>query len=232
MRLDLLRARLEPLPRHLPPPPRQLTPVVVGAPDGRPPATPGFPDPARRRAAVLILFHADEQGDAMLTLTERSAGGHRHAGQISLPGGAIDESDASVVAAALREASEEVGLDTGQAGVRVIGALPAVDVPVSGFLVHPVIAFAERPPVLTPDGYEVAEIISAPMAAFLPGAPIEIVTAERDGYLFRYGGYRIGVHHVWGATAFLLARLGAFVGQRDQADLTTARPLTNRIRRD
>ena len=230
MRLELLRARLEPLPLHLPPPPRQLTPVVVGGTDGRP-AAPTFPGPARRRAAVLILFHADEQGDALLTLTERSAGGHRHAGQISLPGGAIDETDESVVAAALREASEEVGLDTDQAGVSVIGALPTVDVPVSGFLVHPVVAFAERPPALAPDGYEVAEIIAAPMAAFLPGAPIEIVTADRDGYMLRYGGYRIGVHHVWGATAFLLARLGAFVGQRDQADLTRAHPLTSRIRR-
>ena len=47
-------------------------------------------------------------------------------------------------------------------------------------------------PELTPDGYEVAAILTAPLAAFLPGAPIEIVTAERDGYRLRYGGYRVG----------------------------------------
>lgn len=170
-----------------------------------------FEDLPRRRAAVLILFHPDERGVALLTLTERSAGGHRHAGQISLPGGAIDTSDESSIAAALREAREEVGLDKEQAAVSVVGLLPTVDVRVSGFMVHPVVAFAERAPLLRPDGYEVARIFSAPMAAFLPGAPIEMVTADREGYRLRYGGYRVGAHHVWGATAFLLSRLGAYV---------------------
>jgi hypothetical protein len=80
-------------------------------------------------------------------------------------------------------------------------------------MVAPVVAFAERPPQLTPDGYEVASIICAPLAAFVAGAPIEIVTAERDGYQLRYGAYRVGEHLVWGATAMMLGRLGAFLGQ-------------------
>ena len=66
---------------------------------------------------MLILLYPDEAGEAHLILTERASGGHRHAGQISLPGGAIDETDASPTAAALREAREEVGLDPEQAGV-------------------------------------------------------------------------------------------------------------------
>jgi 8-oxo-dGTP pyrophosphatase MutT (NUDIX family) len=159
---------------------------------------------------VLILIHPDADGEACLVLTERSPGEHRHAGQISLPGGAIEKGE-SIEAAALREAYEEVGLDAEAAAVHVQGVLPEVDVRVSGFMVHPVIAFAERPPELTPDGYEVASILTAPLAAFLPDAPIEMVTAERDGFRLRYGAYRVGDHLVWGATAGILGRLGAYL---------------------
>jgi len=57
-----------------------------------------------------------------------------------------------------------------------------------------------------------AAIFSAPLSAFLPGAPVEIVEDERDGFHLRYGGFRIGSHHVWGATAMMLGRFGAFLG--------------------
>ena len=163
---------------------------------------------------MLILIHPDEEDNACLVLTERSPGEHRHAGQISLPGGAIDDDDVSVEAAALREAYEEVGLDPRQTGLHVQGVLPVIEAPVSGFMVHPVIAFADSAPQLTPDGYEVASIITAPLAAFLPEAPIEIVTAERDGYRLRYGAYRVGEHLVWGATAGILGRLGVYLAER------------------
>lgn len=212
MLFEEARARLRVIPTSLPSPPPDLKPVVLSKPQGQPGAVPSFPDGPRRAAAVLILIHPGADGQACLTLIERSAGDHRHAGQISLPGGAIDDGDESAVGAALREAAEEVGLDVAQAGVTVVGVLPVVDVRVSGFLVEPVVAFAARPPVLTPDNHEVAAILTAPLAAFLPGAPIEIVTAERDGFRLRYGAYRIGAHLVWGATAGILGRLGAFLG--------------------
>jgi len=208
--IEEVRARLNPFPEHLPAIPAAIIPAVLGT-DGVSITLPPRFDGPSRPAAVLILIYADESGEARLILTERASGGHRHAGQISLPGGAIDPEDESPVAAALREAREEVGLDPNQAGVRVVGELPIFDVRVSGFLVHPVVAFAEREPALTGDGYEVVEVFSAPLSAFLPSAPIETVTAERDGYRLRYGGYQIGRHHVWGATAMMLGRFGAYL---------------------
>lgn len=211
MRFDQARILLTDVPRRLPPAPAELTPTLLAARDGG--SRPTFPDGPRRSAAVLILIHPNADGEAALVLTERSAGGHRHAGQISLPGGAIEEGDESVAAAALREAYEEVGLDAVADGVVVAGVLPEFDVRVSNFIVQPVIAFAERPPHLRADGYEVAAVLSAPLASFLPGSPIEMVTDERDGYGLRYGAYRVGDYMVWGATAHILGRLGAYLGR-------------------
>ena len=216
MKFDEARARLTDVPDRLPPHPAELMPTVLADPEGVPNRAPRFPYLPRRDAAVLILIYPDANGDAHRVLTERPPGGHRHAGQIALPGGAIDAEDESVAAAALREAAEEVGLDPIQAGVTIAGVLPLADVRVSGFMVAPVVAFAERPPELTPDGYEVANVFGAPLAAFIKGAPIEIVTAERDGYTLRYGAYRVGEHLVWGATAMMLGRLGAYLGRHPE----------------
>lgn len=212
MKFGEVQSRLDPFPRHLPPIPGQIIPSAIDATGARLTRPPRADGPSRP-AAVLILIYADEDGEARLILTERASGEHRHAGQISLPGGAIEPDDASVEAAALREAHEEIQLDPRQAGVRVVGVLPVFDVSVSGFLVHPVVCFAEREPQVAPDNYEVVEVFSAPLAAFLPGAPIETVTAERDGYHLRYGGYQIGRHHVWGATAMMLGRFGAYLAE-------------------
>jgi 8-oxo-dGTP pyrophosphatase MutT (NUDIX family) len=212
MQLVEAAARLQRLPDPLPPPPRAIDATVVGQPGSLPEWVRRDRDGPGQPAAALILLFPDEAGDAHLVLTERPSGDLRHAGQISLPGGAADPADAFPIGTALREAREEVGLDATNEGVEVLGELDVVDVRVSGFLLTPVLAVARNAPLLTPHPREVASIVLAPVRAFLPGAPIEIVEADRDGYRLRYGGYRIGGHHVWGATARVLGQLGAVLG--------------------
>ena len=215
MLFEEAQRRLAVLPATLPPLPADLMPTLVPT---DPAETPGFrtwPTEALREAAVLILIHAGTDGEAQLILIERAGGEHAHAGQISLPGGAIEEGE-TVIEAALREANEEVGLDVAQAGVRVVGELPASDVTVSGYRVHPVIAFSDRTPEVAPDNVETVAVFTAPLAAFIPPSPIEMTSAERDGYRVRYGGYRIGQYHVWGITAGILGRLGVWLAQEDQ----------------
>lgn len=207
-------ARLAALPVPLPPPPEAIEAHVVG----RGVATPDWvrlrDEPATRDAAALVLLYPDVSGEAHLVLTERPTGTHRHAGQVSFPGGKRDPGDDFPVGTALREAAEEVGLDIARDPVALLGVLDVVDVRVSGFLLVPVMAVATREPAMTPDPREVARILRVPVRHFLPEAPIEVVEAERDGWHLRYGAFPVGEHRIWGATGRILGQLGAVLGSR------------------
>ncbi len=134
--------------------------------------------------------------------------GH-HSGEVSFPGGRADASDADLAATALREAAEEVALDAAVAGVRVIGELERFWIPISNFEVTPILALAERRPVLLASPHEVARIVEPRIADFLPNAPFEIVERTVRGWPLRYGAYRVDGLSVWGATARVLSQLGA-----------------------
>jgi hypothetical protein len=95
----------------------------------------------------------------------------------------------------------------------VLGELETFWIPVSGYRVTPVLAMAARRPVLRASADEVAEILWAPLSAFLPTAPIEIVEADVLDFRIRYGAYPIPGAQVWGATARILGQLGALVGR-------------------
>jgi 8-oxo-dGTP pyrophosphatase MutT (NUDIX family) len=145
-------------------------------------------------------------------LTERVDRGGHHSGEVSFPGGAVEPEDRDLVGTALREAAEEVRLDPARAGLRVLGQLAPFWIPVSGFHVTPVLAIAERRPELQAAPAEVARIVEAPLDAFVPSAPIEVVERTVREWRLRYGGYRVDGLHVWGATARILGQLGAIVG--------------------
>ena len=188
--------------------PAELMPVFT---DGR--LRPRLePSPTARPAAVLVLVYPDEAGEARLVLTERLTYDGHHSGEVSFPGGKAEPADAGAVATALREAREEIDLDPAAVDHRAIGFLDEVFIPVSDFRITPVIGVALRAPVLTPNPAEVARILTPPVDAFLPGAPIEIVERTIRDWPLRYGGYRIDGLHVWGATARILGQLGAILG--------------------
>jgi 8-oxo-dGTP pyrophosphatase MutT (NUDIX family) len=201
--------RLAHLPDPLPQPPVELMPAVLTGP---PRPTIRLDQLASRLAAVLVLLVGGPDGEALVVLTERVIGGRHHSGEVSFPGGSADPGDADPVATALREATEEIGLDVDAAQVTVLGTLEPVWIPVSGFRLTPVVAVCGRYPVLNAAPAEVSRIVMAPLAGFLPGAEIRIVQAEIADRRLRYGAYPVGDLLVWGATARVLGQLGAILG--------------------
>ena len=208
--IDEALARLVPLPDPLPPAPPELMPVPAG---GEPWPPLGTGEPEARPAAVLVLLVPDEARAARVVLIERPAYEGHHSGEVSFPGGKAEPGDADLVATALREATEEIGLDAAEAGVEVLGMLDPVWVAVSGFRITPIVAVARRRPRLVPDAGEVVRIVEAPVRLFLPGAPIVIVERAVRGWPLRYGVYPVDGLEVWGATARILGQLGALLGR-------------------
>lgn len=210
MRYSEAVARLTTLPEHLPAPPAALTPVRV---DGEPWKAPAEGIDGARPAAVLLLIAPDDAGDARIVLIERTSYDGHHSGEVSFPGGAAEGGDADLVATAIREAGEEIGLDADAIGLRVVGELEPFWIPVSNFRITPIVALADRLPEWRRDEREVARVVDAPLAAFLPDAPI--TTFERDvrEWRIRYGAYELAElgegPAVWGATARILGQLGA-----------------------
>jgi 8-oxo-dGTP pyrophosphatase MutT (NUDIX family) len=208
VRFDLVREKLAAWPPELPAAPDVLTPIRIDSTEG---LFAGLQPLPGRQAAVLVLLFPDEEGEARVLLTERLAGLASHPGEISFPGGSADPDDSDPAATALREACEEVGLDAEACGLRVVGTLEVLHIPVSGFQITPILALAERRPSCRANPAEVEQILEPPVDAFLPDAIVELEEREVRGRRVRYGVYPIPGARVWGATARVLGQLGALL---------------------
>jgi 8-oxo-dGTP pyrophosphatase MutT (NUDIX family) len=154
-------------------------------------------------SAVLVPIVKKPAGLELL-FTKRTDTVEHHKGQISFPGGAADETDTSPADTALRESSEEIGLD--RSAVSILGMMDDLQTP-SGFIVTPVVGFIEQLPPLQINSDEVAEVIFIPMKLFFDDSKrhskiIELNGTKREVYFFD-----VWKEPVWGATAFFVKQL-------------------------
>jgi 8-oxo-dGTP pyrophosphatase MutT (NUDIX family) len=160
-----------------------------------------LPDPSNLRdAAVLIGLRPHVDGPRVL-LTLRNEGLRQHAGQVSFPGGRIDAGDADPIAAALREAHEEIGLRADQ--VQPLGYLDPLDT-ITGFHVYPLVACVDADFVPTLDPSEVSDLFEVPLAYLMDPRNVQTLSREFGGRQRRYHQYDFVPHRIWGATATML----------------------------
>jgi 8-oxo-dGTP pyrophosphatase MutT (NUDIX family) len=212
-------------PAH-PPLPDWLEPIRRGAADITVDELTRFVPPegaSTRRGAVLMLFGESEVGPDLL-LTERAHDMRSHPGQVSFPGGSIDEEDASPAAAALREAEEETGLDP--SGVEVFASLPELWLPPSNFAVTPVLAWWRMETQVTVvDPREVHAVLREPIDELLDPEH-RISVRHPSGWVGP--GFLIGEEKdliLWGFTAGIISRLFDFVGWTRPWDSARTRDL-------
>jgi 8-oxo-dGTP pyrophosphatase MutT (NUDIX family) len=164
---------------------------------------PYFKQPTDRvlRPAGVLAPVIIRDGVAELILTKRSSALKHHPGQIAFPGGKQDEGDADVVAAALREAHEEIGLPP--TVVDVLGTLPTHET-VTGFQVTPVIGLVREEFLITPEPGEVEEVFRVPLSHVLDQANFSIQSRHWRGQMRSYFAVPYGPYYIWGATARML----------------------------
>lgn len=160
-----------------------------------------IPGGARAAAALVLCYPVADQ--VHLVLTRRAGTLGQHAGQVSLPGGAVDATE-SIEAAALREAYEEIGLTD---EVRVLGALSPLYIPVSNFALHPVVAVSDTHPQLTPAEAEVERVLEVSLSELQHPDHLRVGWRWRHDEAIRVPYFELQGERVWGATAMVLGEL-------------------------
>jgi 8-oxo-dGTP pyrophosphatase MutT (NUDIX family) len=156
-----------------------------------------------RLAAVLVplVEHADEPS---ILLTRRADHLEKHSGQVAFPGGKVEDSDATPIAAALRETEEEIGLDASH--IEIAGVLDTYQTG-TGFLILPVVGFVKPGFTLTPDKNEVADVFEVPAHIALSKQNWKTDSGEWKGRMWNFYSMDYQGYNIWGATAGMLMHM-------------------------
>ena len=170
-------------------------------------------NPVRKQlipAAVLVPIVEREDGLTVL-LTRRTDHLHDHAGQVSFPGGRVEETDRNLIETALRETEEEIGLH--RRHIHTIGHLDRY-ITRTGFDVTPVVAMIEPPFTLRPDSFEVAEVFEVPLSFFMERENHQKQSREWQGKTRHFYVMPYLEYYIWGATAGMLVNLVDILSER------------------
>jgi 8-oxo-dGTP pyrophosphatase MutT (NUDIX family) len=169
------------------------------------------PEPANApESAVLILLYEDEQG-LHIPLIKRSSNGGVHSGQIGLPGGKAEPADPDHIYTALRETEEEIGVKLSKQDV--LGELSPLYIPVSNFIVRPVIAYFPQKPKFNINPAEVDEIHSISLDGFLK-TEVTIKKLRLGNRSMDIPFFCIGKTEIWGATAMIISELKEILSKK------------------
>lgn len=187
---------------------RQLArPESAAAPDAANGDWPGAGGSQPRPAAVLVplVLRENRKNSPTVLFTRRTDHLHHHPGQISFPGGGMEEDDTSAEETAVREAEEEIGIAPER--IEIIGRLPDY-LTGTGYCVTPVVGLLHPPVKLKLDGFEVAEAFEVPLAYFLdPANHRQHSIRINGGELRQFHAMPYGEYFIWGATAGMLMML-------------------------
>lgn len=156
--------------------------------------------PGLIHAGVLVLLFP-KGNELHVLLTKRSSDVEHHRGQISFPGGAVDDRDENIIATAVRETEEEIGIPAHV--IRILGLFDDAWTP-SGFQITPVIGYTNAPLSIRPSPFEVEEVLEVPLSFFLEAGNERVKKLTREGATVDVYFYTYGEKEIWGATAGIL----------------------------
>lgn len=188
------------------PPPQASDPALAAraSDDDLNPGLAASANHADPRPAAVLIGLVRRQPELTVLLTRRTRQLPTHGGQVAFPGGKIEQGDENILAAALREAREEIGLDAGL--VEPLGYLDAYQTR-TGFRITPVVALVDPAIVVRPDPSEVDEVFETPFGFLMNPANHRVETRRWQGHERRFYAMPHGRHYIWGATAGMLRNL-------------------------